>query len=74
MNKIGIRIGKWLNSFIKSYGTLQVGSIWVRREFVCFLCSIIAQIDEEEYFRNRNTIAWRDKNNKNFYWYNKAGK
>lgn len=80
--KIAIKIGKFLEKYIQSYGTSvaeftlfgKFHKIWPRRKIVNFIDAIIAQISEETYFRNRNTMAWRDKDNKNFYWYDKIEK
>lgn len=61
--KIGIKIGRFLNRYIKSYGVDWYYNppivIWPRRTIVTFICSIIAQIDEETYQKGRGTRIWQ---------------
>lgn len=69
--KIAKNIGIWLNTYIKNYGVswfwypIIFGFVlpvyfWPRRTVVQFICCIISQIDEEEYFRCRNAIGFKD--------------
>jgi hypothetical protein len=60
--KTAIKIGKKLNKFLKSYGSTFY---FIRKPIVKFLGCIIAQIDEEEYQRSRNTLVWRNFKNEN---------
>lgn len=72
MGKIGIKIGRWLNNYIKSYGVFTwetplwffhktgiLWRFWPRRIIVQFFISILAQIDDEEYQAARGTVIYR---------------
>lgn len=52
---IFIRFGRWLNEWLKSYGTSNLRRYAVRK-----ISSIIAQIEFSEYKKIRCTPVWRD--------------
>ena len=65
-----MNLGKFINQYIKSYGTHWFSwkaimfwhkcpflhDFWPRRWLVNFICRIIAQIDEEEYQKCKNKV------------------
>lgn len=51
---ISYKLGNSINNYIKSYGTF-----WIRRRLVNFICCVLAQIDEKEYCKCRNTPIYR---------------